>query len=122
MSAFSQLPDLALQQIWDGIAARSLHGDRITLGVVELDPGAVVAEHQHPNEQLGILLRGAMTFRVGGETRELGPGGTWRIPADVPHWAQAGPDGAVVVDVFSPPRNDWAGFAHLDPRPPRWPG
>ena len=120
MSAFSQLPDLALQQVWDGVAARSLHGERITLAVVELDPGAIVAEHHHANEQLGVLLRGAMTFRVGDETSELGPGGTWLIPADVPHWAQAGPDGAVVIDVFSPPRDDWAGLERLEPRPPRW--
>jgi quercetin dioxygenase-like cupin family protein len=121
MSAFSQLPDLALQQVWDSIAARSLHGERITLAVVELDPGAIVAEHHHANEQLGVLLRGAMTFRVGDETSELGPGGMWRIPADVPHWAQAGPEGAVVIDVFSPPREDWAALERLEPRPPRWP-
>ena len=77
------------------------------MSVVELDPGAVVAEHSHENEQLGIVLRGTMDFRVGDERRELGPGGTWRIPANTPHEATAGREGAVVIDVFAPPRYDF---------------
>ena len=121
MGAFADLADLEPQQIWERIAARSLHGEQITLSVVELDPGAVVAEHSHPNEQLGIVLRGEMTFRVAGETCVLGPGGTWTISADTPHEATAGPEGAVVIDVFSPPRDDWQGLEKLESRPPRWP-
>ena len=69
MPAFNELSELVAQRIWERIAARSLHGERITLSVVELDPGAVVAEHQHENEQLGIVLRGLMSFRVGDERR-----------------------------------------------------
>jgi quercetin dioxygenase-like cupin family protein len=77
------------------------------MSVVELDPGAVVAEHSHENEQLGIVLRGTMDFRVGDERRELGPGGTWCIAANTPHEATAGREGAVVIDVFAPPRDDF---------------
>lgn len=121
MSAFSDLGSIAPRQIWERIAARSLHGERITLSVVELDPNAVVAEHSHENEQLGIVLRGTIDFRVGDERRELGPGGTWRIAASTPHEATAGPDGAVVIDVFAPPREDFRGLVSLEQRAPRWP-
>ena len=121
MSAFEELERLAPLPIWDGIVARAVVGERITLTVVELDPGAVVAEHSHENEQLGIVLRGSISFRVGDETRELGPGATWTIPSNTPHYAVAGPDGAVLVDVFSPPREDWARLAPLQHRPPLWP-
>jgi quercetin dioxygenase-like cupin family protein len=62
-----------------------------------------------------------VSFRIGDETRELAAGGTWRIPPNVPHEVQAGPDGAVVVDVFSPPREDWAALERLDDRRPLWP-
>jgi quercetin dioxygenase-like cupin family protein len=96
--------------------ARSVHGDRITMSVVELDPGALVAEHSHENEQLGIVLRGTMDFRVGDERRELGPGGTWCIPANAPHEATAGPQGAVVIDVFAPPRDDFRELPSLGHR------
>lgn len=121
MGAFEDLDAIAPQGIWERIAARSLHGEELTLSVVELDPGAVVAEHSHPNEQLGIVLHGSMDFRVADERRELGPGGTWVIPAHTPHEATAGPDGAVVIDVFAPPRSDWQGLPSEEPRRPRWP-
>jgi quercetin dioxygenase-like cupin family protein len=121
MGAFSDLGAIAPQQIWERVAGRSLHGERITLSVVELDPDAVVAEHSHENEQLGIVLRGRIDFRVGDERRELGPGGTWRIAANTPHEATAGPDGAVVIDVFAPPREDFRGLESHKQRAPRWP-
>ena len=121
LAAFEDLSAITPQQIWDRIAARSVHGERITLAVVELDPGAVVAEHAHEQEQLGIVLQGSMDFRVGDERRELGPGGTWRIPSNTPHEATAGPDGAIVIDVFAPVRDDWDGLERVDGRAPRWP-
>jgi quercetin dioxygenase-like cupin family protein len=98
-----------------------VHGERITLAIVELDPGAVAAEHNHPNEQLGIVLQGTITFRVGDEQRELGPGDTWAIPGDTPHEATAGPGGCVVIDVFTPPRDDFRNLPPLSERAPVWP-
>jgi quercetin dioxygenase-like cupin family protein len=121
LSAFDELGRIAPLPIWEGIVARAVGGERITLAIVELEPGAVVAEHAHENEQLGIVLRGAMRFRVADEERELGPGGTWTIPPNTPHDAVAGPDGAVVIDVFAPSRDDWAALEPLAARPPRWP-
>jgi hypothetical protein len=34
---------------------------------------------------------------------------------------QAGPQGAVVVEVFAPRRDDWGGLGRLPASPPRWP-
>jgi quercetin dioxygenase-like cupin family protein len=109
------------QDIWNGVSVRAVHGERLTLGVVELDPNSVVPEHSHKNEQLGLVLSGSLTFRVGDESRELGPGGTWCIPANVPHEVASGPEGAVVIDVFAPTRADWSQFEQQAPRAPRWP-
>jgi quercetin dioxygenase-like cupin family protein len=120
MDPLRELADLDLRQIWDGVAARSIHGDRLTVAVVELDPDSVVPEHSHDHEQLGIVLRGSVTFRVGDEARELGAGGTWRIPSNVAHEVHSGPEGAVVVDVFAPARDDWRDRTRLERRP-RWP-
>lgn len=124
MNARHSLTDLgSIQptQIWTDVAARIVQGDRITLAVVELPPGGVVPEHRHENEQLGLCLTGTLTFRVGDERRELAAGGTWRILANVPHEVVAGPEGAVVVEAFSPIRGDWAGLAQAPQAPPRWP-
>jgi quercetin dioxygenase-like cupin family protein len=122
MSAFADLGEIGPRKIWDGAVVRTVDGDRLTLGVVELEAGSVVPEHSHENEQLGIVLAGSLTFRVGDESRELGPGGTWRILANIPHEVTVGADGAVVLDVFTPTRDDWSRLEPQAPRAPLWPG
>jgi quercetin dioxygenase-like cupin family protein len=121
VSAFDDLAGLELLAIWEGVHARAIEGERCAFAVVELDPGAVVAEHRHDHEQLGLVLRGSVSFRVDDETRELAAGGTWRIPPNAPHEVHAGSDGAVVIDVFAPARDDWQGLERLEPTSPRWP-
>ncbi len=121
LPALRDLVELDPLAIWTGVRARRVVGERITLAIVELDANAVVPEHRHPNEQLGIVLRGGGRFRVGDEVREVRPGSTWRILADVPHEMVVGPDGAVVIDVFSPPREDWDVVPTAEPRVLVWP-
>jgi quercetin dioxygenase-like cupin family protein len=123
MSNLENLADLPLLEIWgDAVRARRVEGERITLAIVELAPNAVVPEHRHAAEQLGMVIRGQMHFTVDGETRDLGPGGTWRILGDRPHDVVAGPEGAVVIDVFTPIRSDWADRPVVQPAPaPKWP-
>jgi quercetin dioxygenase-like cupin family protein len=121
VSAFEELRAIAPRQVWEGILARSVHGERLTMAVVELAPGAEAREHRHDHEQLGIVLEGAITFRIGGERRELGPGETYVIPSNVPHDAVAGADGCVVIDIFAPVREEWRALDPLDPAEPRWP-
>jgi unsaturated pyranuronate lyase len=121
VSAFASLSSLDLQRIWDGVHGRVVHGDRITLGVIELDAGSIVPEHSHDHEQVGMCLSGSLVFRVGDESRELRAGETWAIPGNVPHEVQVGPQGAVVIDVFAPTRDDWRDAEQVEPRQPRWP-
>jgi quercetin dioxygenase-like cupin family protein len=121
MSHLQELAGLTAKAVWDGVTARTVEGERITMAYVELEPGALVPEHRHDNEQLGVLIEGSLSFRIGEETRELGPGGTWRILGGTPHEVQAGDSGAILVEAFSPARSDWAGLAEAPVRPPRWP-
>jgi quercetin dioxygenase-like cupin family protein len=120
LSAFDEIGALVPQKIWDGVLGRVVQGERITLGVVELDPDSVVPEHAHDNEQLGLVLQGSLAFRIGDERRELATGAMYVIPANTPHEVQTGPDGAVVVDVFAPVREEWEGLERHE-RAPRWP-
>jgi quercetin dioxygenase-like cupin family protein len=123
MGNLVELDTVSPFDVWgDAVRARRIQGDKVTLAVVELAPNAVVPEHRHPNEQLGMVITGWVSFRIDDETREFGPGGTWRILGDHPHQVTAGPDGAVVIDVFSPIRSDWDTFELLEPRPTVWPG
>jgi quercetin dioxygenase-like cupin family protein len=119
LSAFSHVAELERLRIWDGVVGRAVRGEHAALVAIELDPNADVPEHHHVHEQTGILLRGSLRFRVGAEERELRPGAMWVIPADVPHEVHAGPDGAFLVELFAPPRDDWAGLDRAEPAPLR---
>lgn len=117
----TDLADIPPFQVFTGVRVRRVEGELVTLAVVQLEPNAVVPEHRHPNEQHGMVITGQMDFRIGSERRTLGPGGTWRILADVPHEAHAGPDGAIVIDVFAPIRSDWDALPMETPEQPPWP-
>jgi quercetin dioxygenase-like cupin family protein len=122
MTNLKDLADFPLLAIWgETVRARRVQGDRITLAVVELAPNSEVPEHVHPNEQLGICLQGSGTFSLDGEVREIRPGTTWRILANRPHSLVTGPEGAVVIDVFTPVREDWDDRETVDGATPRWP-
>ena len=121
-SNLRDIGDVPALDVWgETVQARVIVGRNASLAVVELAPNAVVPEHHHEHEQLGMCIEGSMTFTIDGERRELGPGGTWRIPSNLPHGAVAGSHGAVVVDIFSPVRADWDALPRSAPRATRWP-
>jgi len=91
------------------------------VALVELEPNGTVPGHQHPQEQMGLVIRGEVTFTVGEETRTFGPGGTWRIPSNVAHGVTVGPVGATVVDIFNPIRDDWHDRPKAEDQRPFWP-
>ena len=74
MGALDELAGIRPLQVWNGVIGRAVEGERLSLAVIELDPGSIVPEHSHENEQLGMVLSGSLEFRVGDEVRDLGPG------------------------------------------------
>ncbi|HET6311012.1 MAG TPA: cupin domain-containing protein [Candidatus Nitrosotalea sp.] len=121
VKTFESLRDIRPHVLREGITARAVEGERMTMAVVDLVPNLVMPAHHHENEQLGFIIAGSMVMRIGNEERELRPGDTYSIPSNVSHDVVAGPDGATVVDVFAPVRADWREMKRLDPHAPRWP-
>jgi quercetin dioxygenase-like cupin family protein len=103
-TSFERLPSFTLAT---GAAARALFGERAMLNLVELEPGAVIARHSHPHEQLGVILRGSMTLNVEGTDHVLSAMDVFTLPGGVEHEGVAGSDGALVLDVFQPVREDY---------------
>jgi quercetin dioxygenase-like cupin family protein len=121
MSVFRGVSELKPARIWDGVLARVVNGDRLTIGFVDIDPNVQVPEHRHENEQVGFVQRGSVTMVIAGQSRELGVGQTYAIASQVPHSAKAGSQGASVVDVFAPVREEWKTAPRVEPFPGRWP-
>jgi len=56
-----------------------------------------------------------------GERCNLQAGGMCSIGCGVPHSGESGPDGATVMDAFSPARSDWNDSTRLPVAAERWP-
>lgn len=90
-----------------GCRLRTPHGENLMLSYVEMEESAEIPLHDHPHEQGGVVLSGTLRLTIGEETRAIGPGEMYLIPPNVPHRAIAEGGPAVVMDVFSPIREDY---------------
>ena len=70
-----------------------------------LRAGCVMQRHS-PQVQITIVFEGVLEFEVGGRWFTAVAGDVVHVPPGVEHLAAAVTD-AVVVDAFSPPRDDW---------------
>lgn len=95
-------------EISPGIKIRTPHLKQLMLSYLEMEQGTVVPPHSHPHEQGGILLKGKLELTIGEEVRVVEPGSLFLIPANVSHKAVAVAGPVVVLDVFSPIREDYA--------------
>ena len=98
-------------ELVQGVVGRPLFGEGAMLNLIEFEPGAEVPSHSHPHEQLGICLRGFQMLVVEGVEHPLRPMDAYFLPGGVEHSGYAGPEGALVLDVFRPIREDyWAKY------------
>ena len=107
MSHFYDLERMESKDLVDGVTRQTAWGERIMLSRVVIESGAEVPLHDHPHEQAGTLLEGLMEMTIGDETRELTPGDSYVIPGGVMHSARAIGGRVVVLDIFSPPREEY---------------
>ncbi len=100
-----ELPEL---QIADGILARAVTAQTVTVLHVRIAAGAILPEHAHHNEQVVNVVDGELELTVDGTTHCLVPGKVMVLPPNVPHSGRAVTD-CTVVDVFHPVREDFRG-------------
>jgi len=103
------------RELGPGINTRIYTGEQAMLSIVTIAPNAKGELHRHPEEQWGLLLEGSGVRIQGDEQITVKKGDFWRTPGNTLHTFQAGPSGAQVLDIFSPPRPDYrkpgSGFA-----------
>ncbi len=106
LSGFASLATLPEERVTDKITRKIAAGDREMIVWWSMKAGARASAHKHPHEQIAWMLKGKMEFRLGGERRTCGPGDVVVIPGGVEHEAFF-PEDTEVIDVFSPPREDF---------------
>lgn len=103
MPFFSELTAKALAPGLDGYY---VHGQTMTVGEVRIKAGSTLPAHQHPHEQITLMLEGEMDMQIGDQQITLLPGMVYVIPPNTLHSANAKKD-SVVIDVFHPVREDY---------------
>lgn len=107
---FHRLDDITSgikRELGKGLDARIFVGDQAMLSIVTVAPFAEGTIHSHPQEQWGVMLDGSGVRIQGGEEIPVVKGDFWLTPGNVSHGLRAGPDGARVLDIFSPPREEY---------------
>ena len=80
---------------------------------VTFDEGAIGEMHDHPHSQVTYVESGTFDVTIGDETRTLGGGDSFYVPPHVRHGAVCTEPG-VLLDVFSPVREDFIGSEKID--------
>ncbi len=95
------------RELAKGITTRIFPGQQAMLSVVRVAPHARGAVHSHEQEQWGYVISGSAIRIQDGEEIHVGPGDFWCSPGGVAHGIVGGPEGAVILDVFAPPRPEY---------------
>ncbi len=104
---FPDPADCGRHTIFGSTQVRTYAGDHVQLSLADIPAGAVVDWHEHPNEQMGMVITGRATFYIGDETRTLGPGDFFLIPGGVRHRVVALENPVRALDVFYPVREEY---------------
>jgi quercetin dioxygenase-like cupin family protein len=94
------------KQLVVGIQGYYVHGEKHTMGLVELKKGSIVPMHSHIHEQITFILEGQLDMVIDGVNYSLTAGMYHVIPSNVLHSAVAITE-CKVIDTFSPVREDY---------------
>jgi quercetin dioxygenase-like cupin family protein len=105
------MPELDLESVnnlklAEGIFARIVTADSMTVAHVRLAGGSTIPEHKHVHEQVVNVIEGELELIVDGVPHQLIRGKVFVLPSNVPHAARAVTD-CYVIDVFHPVREDF---------------
>lgn len=95
------------EELAPSIQRRYVNHMGMTLARFELKKGGIVGRHEHVNEQVTNVLKGALKFIFpNGKETVVAGGEVLFIPANLPHEVHVMED-CEVLDIFIPERKDW---------------
>jgi quercetin dioxygenase-like cupin family protein len=100
-----ELPEIQPKPGWHG---HFFHSEQMTFSYYEIDAGASLHAHSHPNEEVWNVVTGELELTLGEETRRVGAGCALVVPAGTTHAAAAKKRCSVIV-VDHPVRHEVGG-------------
>lgn len=103
---FVKVAELGQTEPVSGYRLRFVHAGQMTVTFWDVEAGAVMPEHSHPQEQVSIMVEGEFELTLAGESRIVRPGDLVVIPTDAVHSGRA-LTCCRIHDVFHPRRDDF---------------
>ncbi|MEP7074599.1 MAG: cupin domain-containing protein [Acidobacteriota bacterium] len=94
-------------QISAGIKRQMVVGQNIMVCRFTFDPFVITPEHTHPHEQVTLVMKGSVKFTIAGEERIVRAGDVLHFPSNNRHGATMLEEEVVLIDIFSPLREDF---------------
>lgn len=91
----------------EGIERQMVVGESMMICRFRFAPFLVTPEHSHPHEQMSIVVSGHVRFYIEGEERIATPGDVLHFPPNCRHGATMMDEEVVLLDVFTPVREDF---------------
>jgi len=99
--------DIPVEHPAEGIERQMVVGERIMIVRFRFVPFLVTPEHTHMHEQMSLVVSGRVRFFVEGEERIASPGDVLHFPPNCLHGATMMDEEVVLIDIFSPIREDF---------------
>ena len=99
--------DVPVVELGSGVKAHIVSAERITVTFVTLAPSICAAVHHHENEQIMIVVNGECDFILEGKLYPMKEGDVIIVPSNIEHGAYSSDKGCQIMDIFSPPRQDF---------------
>jgi quercetin dioxygenase-like cupin family protein len=98
-----------VESVAEGITRQMVTGDRVMVCRLTIAPRTVTPIHTHVHEQMTLVERGSADFFVEGRKHTAKAGDVLLFPSGILHGATMLDDEVVLIDIFSPPREDFLG-------------
>lgn len=95
------------RKLAEGMNTTIFASARLMVSAVRIDPNCKGTLHKHPHEQWGVLMTGAGKRIAEKGFTPVTAGDVWFTPGEELHTFEAGAEGAFILEVFSPPREDY---------------
>ena len=99
--------DVPVEPVADGIERQMIVGAKLMVCRLRFRPHVRTAAHSHPHEQITLVERGRVQFTIAGEVSIARQGDVLHFAPGVLHGATMLDEEVVLVDIFTPVREDF---------------
>jgi len=98
---------IPVKRISDGIDRQMVVGQNIMICRLRFDAFVDTPVHSHPHEQMTFVMKGKVKFSIDGNPVVVVPGDILHFPPDQKHGATMLDEEVVLIDIFTPIREDF---------------